>query len=147
MPRLRWLSFHLALLACALLAAALVVAPALLVLMRALPAGGVAQEDRLLVLQVGTWLAALMVVRFYSRRTGRWALARWQAPLPPALATSLGTGHAALAFALWQLLALRQGEGSGLLFLLALAMVAISFLPALARFAEGRSGARRPGHE
>lgn len=137
MPRLRWLSFHLALLACALLGAALVVAPALLVLMEALPAGAVARGDRLLVLQVGTWLVALMVARFYSRRTGSWALARWQAPLPSATAAALATGHAALLYALGQLLALKSGAGSGLLFLLALAVIAISYLPVLSRLAEG----------
>lgn len=141
MPRLRWLSFHLALLACALLGAALVVAPALLVLLEMLPAAGVAKGHRLLALQVGAWLAALMIVRFYSRRTGCWPLARWQAPLPPALATPLWAGHAALLLAAWELLALKRGEGSGLFFLAALAALAISYLPALARFAEDKSGA------
>jgi hypothetical protein len=138
MPFLRWFSFHLALLACALLGAALVVAPALLVLLAALPDGSVARADRLLVLQVGSWLVALLVARFYSRRTGSWPLARWRAPLPAAPAASLATGHAALLFALWQWYALKRGEGSGLLFLLALAVIAIGYLPALSRLAEGR---------
>lgn len=137
MPRLRWLSFHVALLACALLGAALVVAPALLAVLAMLPAADLERGQRLLVLQVGTWLTALLIVRFYSRRTGCWSLVRWQAPLPPALAMPLATGHAALLFALWQLRALQRGEGGGLLFLAALAVIAISYLPALARFAEG----------
>lgn len=81
MPRLRWLSFQVALLACALLGAALVVAPALLAVLAMLPAADFERVQRLLVLQ--------------------------------------------------------RGEGGGLLFLAALAVIAISYLPALARFAEG----------
>lgn len=136
MPPLRWLSFHVALLACALAGAALVVAPALLAVLAMVPDADLDRAQRLLVLQVGTWLSALVIARFYSRHTGCWPLARWRAPLPPALATALGTGHAALLLALWQLLALRRGEGGGLFFLAALAVMAISYLPALARFAE-----------
>lgn len=135
MPRLRWLSFHLALLACALIGAALVVAPALLAALSWWP-GELAPGTRLLVLQVGTWLAALMVARFYSRRTGCAGLSRWQAPLPPAQAASLLAGHAALALAAWELLALKRGAGSGLVLLLALAAVALCYLPLLSRLAE-----------
>lgn len=138
MPRLRWLSFHLALLACALLGAALVVAPLLLVLLKAWPAVGMAPGDRLLVLQVGTWLAALAIARFYSRRTGAWALARWQAPLPPAQAAALLAGHVALALAVWELAALKRGAGSGFVLLLAFAAMALCYLPLLSRMAEDR---------
>lgn len=139
MPPLRWLSFHLALLACALLGAALVVAPALLALLSAWPGEAVAPGTRLLVLQVGTWLAALGIARFYSRRTGTWTLARWQTPLPPAQAVPLVAGHAALALVVWEMLALKRGAGSGFLLLLSLAALALCYLPLLSRLAEDRS--------
>lgn len=135
MPVLRWLSFHLALLTSALLGAALVVAPALLLLLNLLPAPDPA--TRLLVLQVGTWLSALMLTRFYSRTTGCWALNRWQAPLPPTLAGPLLAGHAALAFTLLQGWRLQGGAGSGLLLLLGLAALALCYFPVLSRLAEG----------